>query len=44
MVETDEREFEYESFHDPANLETRQPTVMDDKKYICVERRTVRLV
>jgi hypothetical protein len=33
MAGMDEREFEYESFHEPANPGTREPVVMDDQKY-----------
>jgi hypothetical protein len=33
MVGTDESEFEYGSFHEPANREPMNP-VMDDQKYV----------
>ena len=33
MEKTDESEFEYEAFHEPANPRARKPKVMDDKKY-----------
>jgi hypothetical protein len=34
MAGTDESEFEYGAFHEPANLGTHKPMVMDDKKYV----------
>jgi hypothetical protein len=34
MERKNESEFEYGSFHEPANPGTREPATMDDKKYV----------
>jgi hypothetical protein len=34
MAGMDESSFEYEVFHEPVNLGTCQPAIVDDKKYV----------
>jgi hypothetical protein len=42
MVGTNERKFEYGALHEPVNLGTHEPVVMDDKKiFISVERQWI---